>query len=379
MDLSDVSLQSTSIESSENKDGSYKPEFTTTQLGGILDCTRVTRNFLCEVIFGRTMEFDTESIFWDRVYDDMDMAPAVCPCVQAPLIGATQEFDRTFFSPAYVKIKHILNACDPLPMMPGERPWGDLSPEERFDVAMARLLAKHDRMISAREEYWAAKVLLDAEYDVEGDLYPKANVNFKRDPCLTWKLSGDQQWGKGSKCGMETLDDAYDKMACTGEGSPVTTHLVMNSTTCRKMKQDEEIRECLKTERGNALIDVQGFDITPVPRPIGGARLAFTIGGVQVWCVDTFYYGRDPKTGKKVKQKYFPDGSVVGLALGNDDCDLQPMKLYGAIKDCEMMRAADRYTTMWKINDPSAKVVMTQSSPLPIVLNANASFHMKVC
>ena len=379
-DLSDPSLQLPSIEDGGNKDGGYKPEFSTTQLAGILDCTRVVPNFFCDVIFNQQINFTTDSIFWDKVYDDMDMAPAVCSCVQAPLIGIEQQFDREYFSPAYIKIKHILDACTPLPMMPGETPWGDLTPEERFDLAMNRLLAKQDRMIRKTQEFWSAQAVVNGQYDVEGELYPKANVNFKRDPSLTWKLK--EHWGgKGadaSDCALDDLQDAFDKVACTSDGSPEITDLMMTSKTCRKMKQDKSILDCLKTERGTALLEAPGFEITPRPIKIGGVRRPFDIGNVRVWCVDSYYMAQQPD-GKKVKTPYIPEGHVIGMALGDDDCSLQPTKLFGAIKDCEFMRSAETYTTMWKINDPSAKVVMTQTAPLPVVLNANASFNMKVC
>jgi hypothetical protein len=345
-------------------------DYTTRQFRGILDCTRNDNNFFCDVLFNNTIEFEEDVIVWDRVYEDEDMAPLVDCCVQAPLIGNSQQFDRFAYSPAYSKFKSIFNACKPLSHGPGETPWSQMSKVQRRDAWMQRTMAQHDRILNRREEWMAFKVLQDAHIAIEGEQYPKVEMDFKRDPALKYVLKN--KWGKGSCTAAEDLQDMYDLVACTGEGSPVINTLLMNSKTCRCLKNDDSFLECLKTERGPQLMQVNGFDITPRPQRINGARLAFTVGGVDIWCVDTYYTTKD-KNGKKHKKFFLDDGVVIGLALGNEPCDAMPTKLYGAIMDCDVLTPMDRFTKSWQIPDPSAKVIMTQSAPLPVVLNPNAT------
>jgi hypothetical protein len=348
-------------------------DYTTRELRGILDCSRDDNNFICDVLFRDVIEFESEEIIWDRVgYDDIDMAPMVCPCVQAPLVGATQNFDRMTFSPAYSKFKSIFNACRPLQFEPGERCWGEFTLLERRDLWMARTLRQHDRMLNKREEFMAIEALKHGRVTVEGPLYPKVEIDLKREANLDG--AAKTKWSKDSCQAMDDLQEWADEVSCTAEGSPSINVWLMNSKTCRKLKSDQQLLECLKSAGRTDLIQQTGFDLTPRARKINGARLDFTIGQFQIWCVDTFYWVKDSK-GNRHKKFFFDDGEVVGLAAGNEDCDARPIKLYGAIMDCDVLAAQRRYTKMWKINDPSAEVIMTQSAPLPVLLNPNATIR----
>lgn len=359
--------------------------YTTRTLGGILNCARPeSDSFFCNTIFNGSLTFDTEEIYWDRVYDTDQgaMAPFVCPCVQAPNIAVSEMVDQIAFTPAYIKIKSTINACKPLPMMAGERCWGDLTQRQRFTMHLAKHLAKHDRMIERREEWMAAMAVVYGKYVVEGELYKAQLVDFCRDESLTYEVKAEHKWSKES-CGvMEGLQEAYDRMWCVGNCE--TTDVLMNQHTWEKFKNTEDVKQhfkiCCAGTPGAQLGGVT--PLTYEPRANGtqlsGARLAWQMGGVNFWVVNNFYWCLDTK-GKRHKVPYIPDGKVVGLGLGTGDCCLQPIKLYGAIQDCNVLQPLRRYQKTWEQNDPSACFVMTQSAPLPVVLNPNASFCITVC
>lgn len=343
----------------------------------VLECVRDNTSFFCDQIFNRVITFDTETIQWDHVYSDMAMAPWVCPCVQAPNMPYANNWDSQLFKPAYIKIKSTMECCKPLPTGPGERCWGDLSLQERYERHAAEMTRRQDQSITRREEYTAAQALIHAKYDVEGELYPKATVDFKRSPNLEWKLTGAQKWGKESCDALGTLQCAYDKVFC--ESNAQITDVMMSPATCLKLKQSQDIADCIKNDNVGRVLSFSGplGDQTPRP-PSTRARLEFNIGGVNFWCVNEWYETCDEK-GRKCRTPFIPDGKVVGMDLSGSPCSLQPIKLYGAIMDCDVLQPLQRYTKSWTQHDPSARFLMTQSAPLPVVLNANASFCMTVC
>lgn len=352
-------------------------DLSTRRLAGLLECVRAETSFFCDVLFRDTLTFDTETIQWDRVYEDDTMAPFVCPCVQAPNIGGGRSWDSVLFAPAYVKYKTTINCCEALPRGPGEACWGDLTAKERFEAHVARELARHDKALTLREEWMAAKAIVDGHYTVEGEQYKAAKVDFKRESCLTWSLKGDQVWGKGSCDALGSLQSAYDKVFC--ESNAQITDVLMSPATCLKFKQSDDVKTDCCTG-SNPFLDTSGAlaDLTPrTDMNVAGARVEFIIGGVRFWCVNA-YHTVCHADGSKTKENYIPDGKVIGLALGQD-CGIQPIKLYGAIQDCGSLVAERRYTKTWEQPDPSAFFIMTQSAPLPVLLNPNASFCMTVC
>lgn len=359
--------------------------YTTRTLAGILDCTRPeSDSFFCGTIFSEVMTFDTEEVMWDRVYDTDQgaMAPFVCPCVQAPNIAVSEMVDSISFSPAYIKIKSTINACKPLPMRAGERQWGDLTQRERFTLHLGQHLAKHERMIERREEWMAASALVNARYIVSGELYKPQLVDFCRDENLTWTTKSEWQWTKDSCGALNSLQDAYDRAFCIGNCE--TTDVMMNQATWDKFIRTQDIKEwyschCFNPGRG---LGNPGPEITYEPRARGSvmrnARFVWNMGGVNFWVVNNFYWALN-SAGQKCRVPFIPDGKVVGIGLGEDDCCLRPMKLYGAIQDCQVLQPLQRFQKTWEQEDPSACFVMTQTAPLPIVLNANASWCMTVC
>jgi len=49
------------------------------------------------------------------------------------------------------------------------------------------------------------------------------------------------------------------------------------------------------------------------------------------------------------------------------------VKAYGAILDVNSLEPADIYPKMWDQEDPSARYIMSQSAPLMIPVNPNAT------
>lgn len=49
------------------------------------------------------------------------------------------------------------------------------------------------------------------------------------------------------------------------------------------------------------------------------------------------------------------------------------MKAFGAILDTDSLEPADIYPKMWDNKDPSARFIMSQSAPLMIPVNPNAT------
>ena len=69
----------------------------------------------------------------------------------------------------------------------------------------------------------------------------------------------------------------------------------------------------------------------------------------------------------------FPTEGVLLASQG-----VEGYACYGAIQDVDALQAMERYPKMWNEQDPSATFIMTQSAPLMVPVNPNASLRARV-
>jgi hypothetical protein len=135
--------------------------------------------------FPRTIQFDTQEIRFDSEdLNEYRLAPFVAPNVQGRVLRS-KGYSVQSFRPAYVKPKHVVDPARSIPRRAGERPFGTLSLQERFDAIVADNLRRERAVIENRWEWMACKALVDATVTVVGEDYPSVTVDFKRDPSLT--------------------------------------------------------------------------------------------------------------------------------------------------------------------------------------------------
>ena len=348
---------------------------TTERLMGVLQCVRPTQRFWFRKLFRDAIAFDTEIISFPRVYQNEyhQLIPFVCPCDQAPVMDTnTDPMEMMAFKPPYVKAKAIVNVCEPFQKTVGEFCETQFTEEQRYRMKVAEVTRMLEEALQQREEQMMADALVHGKYIVEGELYPKTLIDFKR--CDEHEnLCFD--WNKESCTIYDDLQDVIDMIFCKS-GAQLDT-IVLGTEACKALKKNKQFIELLKCEReiGRTLID-QNLDISMTPDctgPIRGWRFEGNIGCLNIWCSNQTYDACD-EMGCKVKVPYIPPDAIIGFASGSADCGIGATRLYGAIRDISSLRATDRFMKSWIQEDPSSLCIMIQSAPMPVIINANASF-----
>ena len=164
------------------------------ELIGMIEPLRVPGNFLRTLFFGASpIAFDTPDIKWDRVFDDLRIAPFVSP--YAP--GKVQQdkgYQTESFTPGYLKPKKRIDPSVISKRRPGENFGAPLSLQERRDLYFLDYLANHKKQFERRDEVMASEILRTGRVIIVGDDYPTATVDFARKSSFTKVLVGGARW-----------------------------------------------------------------------------------------------------------------------------------------------------------------------------------------
>jgi hypothetical protein len=321
--------------------------------------------------FKKQINFQTDEIVFDRVSEDYRrLAPFVAPNVQGKIMKL-EGYDTVRFKPAYLKPKHVVDADTAIARQPGESlDTGSLTLEQRRDAVIANILERHKNMHVMTQEWMAANAVINGYVDVEGDGYPKVRVNFNRDAALTATLTGTAKWDQSTS---NPLADIKTMRVKANDVCGATIRdIIFGSAAWASFSSKLEIQELLDTmSRGSdtdftKLNDGFGNSVEYLGR-LSGANGA---GITRLWLYTGQYVD---ETG--TVQLFLPTNAVVGV----DGDMLDGYRCFGAIKDGKAgFQALEMFPKMWEEEDPWVEYVMTQSAPLMVPKQPNASFKLIV-
>ncbi|MCL2829415.1 MAG: major capsid protein [Betaproteobacteria bacterium] len=313
--------------------------------------------FLLSLFFPGVITFETSSISFDKVSEDMRLAPFVSPLVAGKVMKQLGSEMRTF-KPAYLKPKDVVDPERVFVRRPGEQIGGTLSPEQRRNAIIADILADHRKRILRRMEHMAAQILLTGKVVVEGEDYPTQEVDFYRSPGNTLALTGATRWSEST---AKPLDDV-ESWAAQAE-APITT-LIMDRHAYRNFVRFEEVQKLLDGRRNSRSELETGPDTGRLYSYKG------TLGSdLEVWVYSGYY--RDEA---KQKIPFLPPNTVIAGSAAVDG-----VRAYGAIIDSSAgYRAMEMFPKNWINQDPAVEYVMTQSAPLPIPRHPDAALAITV-
>lgn len=332
---------------------------------------RPTTFFLTQ-FFTRQINFDTEKIAFDRVSDDYRRrAPFVAPNVQGKVM-ALEGYDTLTFKPAYVKPKHVIKPDDvAFVRRPGEALGsGSLSPQQRKDAVVADILARHAAMHTMTQEWMAARAVIDGEVTVEGENYPATTVNFQRDASLSATLSGGALWTAGT---ATPLADIYDMRATANAlCGAVIRDIIFGQDAWGLFSGFDEVKELLNNQ-------VRGSD-TNFTKLNDGFEDSIEYLGTLVGVNGSGLVRMWMYTGKyKNESDTLVDMMDSKTVVGVDAQMLEGYRCFGAIQDFRAgLQALEMFPKVWENEDPSVEYLMTQSAPLMVPKQPNASFKIKV-
>lgn len=320
-------------------------------------------------LFNRQINFETKEIMFDRIYgDDRGLAPFVVPTAQ----GRPQRlegYDTVSFAPAYVKMNDVVDPGMHIERVPGEALGGTLSLEQRRDAVIAELLRKQRVKFQNRNEWLAARAVIDGEVTIKGEDYPERLVNFRRDPSLDVTLTGAAKWDQVGADPFASLK-ALRMQANTLSGARITKH-VFGANAWDLFSQRVDVKELMNTNYGGREVKVSlmsdGYDGQEYMGRIAGLNGA---GAIEVW-IDTSKY-LDPETGSE--EFFLNQDEVVGISP-----QIEGVRCFGAIMDKQAgFKAMEFFFKNYEQPNPSLEFLLAQSAPLMVPKNPNASFRLKV-
>lgn len=344
-------------------------------LDGVQRQLKLAPRFWLEEFFKRQINFDTEWIMFDKVFEDTrKLAPFVVPNV-AGRPGKLNGFESFRFKPAYSKQKDIVDYTMHMDRMAGEALGGDMTYDQRRDAVIAYLLQQQKDKILNTFNWLAARAVIDGKVIIKGEDYPETLVDFRRHANLTAVLSGAAAWDQTTADPLQDLKDM--RIEANGQSGARIKRVTFGANAWELFTQRVDLKDILDTRylgvnsesitRINALTDGYPDSIEYMGR-LSGAQGQ---GTIECW-VDTTRY-IDPETGDE--EYYLDQDTVCGVApdsLGGTRC-------FGAIKDIRAgFRPMEYFFKNWEEQDPSQEYLLTQSAPLMVPRNPDASYSLKV-
>lgn len=308
----------------------------------------------------------TEEIHFDIEVKKRKIAPFVAPTSQGKIIER-DGYETATFRPAYVKPKTPLRPADALKRAIGEGLETPLTPFQRRQASLLATIADHKEMIDRRLNLMAVESVVDGKVTVKGEGYAEKVVNFGRDESLSIVLSGFDKWDQEGATPIDDLEAACERVHEL-EGAPVTD-IVMDPVATKYFRRNKQVTDILDIRRaaGAPTAELGGLGMASVPN---GLKFVGNFGSFNVWTYSEYYLDPDTNTVKPV----FAPGTVVG---GSDA--IEGLRAYGAILDEEAgIQAVSIFHKSWVENDPSVRMLLSQTSPLPVPTRPNGSFSMKV-
>lgn len=315
--------------------------------------------FILNSFFTALQTETSEDIHFDVAKGSRRLAPFVSPIVAGKVVQS-QGYSTQTFKPAYIKDKRVFDSTRPFKRSIGESIGGSMDPMQRLQKMLAADLADQVGMLTRRQEVMATEALLTGKVTVEGDMYPKVELDFGRHTDLTKKLTTTARWGE---TGVDPLKDIEEwSMLVTQHSGAAANTVVMDVKAWRLFSASEGVQKLLDRFRG---ADQLNTTVTGE-----GGRYMGNIGTFDIWVYAGWYEHPDTK----VLTPYLPDNTVIITSP-----ELEGTRAYGAIKDEKAgFQAMPYFSKSWVEEDPAVRYLLLQSAPLPVPYRVNAAMAATV-
>lgn len=315
--------------------------------------------FILNSFFTALQTETSEDIHFDVAKGSRRLAPFVSPIVAGKVVQS-QGYSTQTFKPAYIKDKRVFDSTRPFKRSIGESIGGSMDPMQRLQKMLAADLADQVGMLTRRQEVMATEALLTGKVTVEGDMYPKVELDFGRHTDLTKKLLTTARWGE---TGVDPLKDIEEwSMLVTQHSGAAANTVVMDVKAWRLFSASEGVQKLLDRFRG---ADQLNTTVTGE-----GGRYMGNIGTFDIWVYAGWYEHPDTK----VLTPYLPDHTVIITSP-----ELEGTRAYGAIKDEKAgFQAMPYFSKSWVEEDPAVRYLLLQSAPLPVPYRVNAAMAATV-
>lgn len=342
--------------------------YTPTQLYAVMFDPRQTvrASRWLEMFYPNSFMSEQEEIMFDKINASREIAPFMLPNVPGRPIYRPEGERIYTFKPAYTKPKDAVRPSASLNLQPGElaKRIPLQSPQARFNARVIDVTRFHRDAITRLWEFMGARAVIDGAITIAYQGAKPVTIDFGRDPGHTIVKGAGAKWGDSGVSAWDDIQAWYD-LAASAEFGAAPTDILMGAKAYTAFMADTKVQSKLNR-------DVKGVDGVTLTQglitkdPLDPFTLVGTLdGGVRVWLVSGV--GNTFKSGGNTANIINPNEVLLASAA------VDGVKAFGAILDTEALVPADIWPKMWDEQDPSARFIMSQSAPMMIPVNPNAT------
>jgi hypothetical protein len=321
-----------------------------------------------DLLFPNVMTSEDEYVDFEKIPSTgRKLAPFVAPMANGRAIY-TEGSRVGRFKPAYIKASDPVSPGRVLTKRPGSllSPQ-NASPQARYDAIKADILGVHRSAVDRTWEWLAAKAAIDGKVTISGPDYPDTLVDFGRAAGHTIVLGAGARWGDaGVK--IKPLLSAWSNLMHLAEfgGRPNRITMGVDAWAAFEAATEEggELHNLLRT-------DLRGATTTIIRDMIGNDEVMYAgrIGTLDVYIYNDYYT---------------VDGVVTPFMSAKDIVLSSPAvngyRCFGAIMDMNARFTALPVFTRNYVTtgDTAVEQILTQSSPLMVPVNTNATLKATV-
>lgn len=341
--------------------------YDTNALLGLYRQVEAPSTYFRNLLFPQVVTFEDEYIDFEKIREGRKLAPLVVPMAQGrPVYSEASQLTR--LKPAYLKPKDPVSPGRVIKRRPGENLFApnNMSPQQRYNAIIGDILRAHRETIDRREEWMAAKAIIDGKVLLEAEDFPTTLVDYQRESSHTVTLTGAQAWNAPGYAGsrMDDLQQWIDRVRRAKFGGPVN-RLTVGAGVLEYLLKDDDVKRQLDTQVRGTNADLNtGLRAGEYVEYIGklGPNL-------ELWVNTDFF---EDETGSA--QPFLEEGDVV---LSGPS--VMGVRCFGAILDAKAgFNAMTVFPKMWMSEDPAVTFVMSQSAPLPVPVNPNCTLKATV-
>lgn len=339
--------------------------YDTSTLLGVMQEFASVPDYWLSLCFGSTVNFTDEYIDFEKVSENRKLAPLVVPTAQGkPMYSKASKVQR--FKPAYVKPKDAVVPTRLIRRLPGELMAAQpLTPDQRHQAVVADIIRTHREGIERRMEVMAAQAIMNGQITLVDEDYPEQTISFGRDAGHTVTLTSTARWDQSGADIMGNIETWRDTMRKAAFGGAATRMTVGGDVWAVMRKDASLLKQLDTTMRGTAANFRTGLRDSS-----GEVEYMGNLGGnLDVFVYSDYYHNAA--------------GTVVPIMSSKDviltSPNVQGVRAFAAILDTDAnYQPLTIFPKMWKQEDPSAMFIMSQSAPLMVPVNPNATFKATV-
>lgn len=294
----------------------------TRTLLGVINRAFPPNPILTDIFFPNAITYTSEYIDVDYKKGGRSMAPFVVPGSKG--VAMTRDgFETHSYKAPLMRPKRVLNADDLKKRMPGESVYSTRTPEQRAAEYRTDDIADLTDMCIRRENYLAAKLLIDGQYTIEGladDGTTKKIDTIAFNFTQKQNLAGTDAWDNAASDAFGNLQDA-SKTIRRNSGLIPTVAICSEATAALMIKNKSIYEKMLIPSRDTAAL------MSFAPRLQNPELNRF--GRIDALGLDLYTYEGIYTDNAGKLQQYIPDNYFIVAVPGRG------RRLYGAITQVE--------------------------------------------